>query len=208
MSLIKQVTNKPWERKGVIGGLRPRGAFDTAPQRVALVFFLVVAVVLFSLFTVSYFIRMELPDWRPISDPQQLWLNTGLLVLSSVLFQWARRVSREPEGRDARRKTLIAFGGGGVAAFLFIGGQLMVWNSLQGAGHYLAANPANSFFYLFTGLHALHLLGGLWVWSRSLIRLLSGAEVRDMSLSISLCTLYWHFLLAVWLVLFAILANT
>ena len=56
--------------------------------------------------------------------------------------------------------------------------------------------------------HALHLLGGLWVWSKSLIRLLSLAEPQDVRLSIELCTLYWHFLLIVWLVMFAILSNT
>ena len=59
-----------------------------------------------------------------------------------------------------------------------------------------------------TGLHAIHLLGGLWVWSKSSIRLLSGGEPKDIKLSIELCTLYWHFLLIVWLVLFALLSNT
>ena len=223
MSLLKHVTVKPWERKGVIGGLRPRGAFDTAPQRVALVFFLSVAVVLFSLFGVSYFIRMELADWRPLAEPAQLWLNTALLVLSSVLFQWARNTARRNSFRDghrgARRDIFVAFGGGGLCTFLFIGGQLMVWESLQAAGHYLSGNPANAFFYLFTGLHGVHLLGGLWVWSKTLIRLLSvdeasasGAdlarEAAGLRLSVELCALYWHFLLAVWLVLFAVLANT
>ena len=85
MGLIKTVTEKPWERKGVIGGMRPEGAFDTESERVALVYFLVIASVVFSLFLVSYYIRMELPDWEPLSEPGQLWFNTGLLVLSSVL---------------------------------------------------------------------------------------------------------------------------
>jgi cytochrome c oxidase subunit 3 len=72
----------------------------------------------------------------------------------------------------------------------------------------MTANPANAFYYLMTGLHGLHLLGGLWVWSKSSIRLLSGGEPKDIKLSVELCTLYWHFLLLVWLVLFGILANT
>lgn len=204
MSLIKNVTEKPWERKGIIGGLKPTPAFDTANEKVALVFFLVVATVVFSLFSVGYLIRMELPDWRPLSEPAQLWLNTGLLVISSVLFQWARNIAYS----DSQRNIMIAFVGAGLFAILFIAGQLLTWNNLQGAGYYMTSNPANSFYYLMTGLHALHLLGGLWVWSKSLIRLLSGAEVGDLRLSIDLCTLYWHFLLVVWLVLFALLANT
>ena len=204
MSFFKQITEKSWERKGVIGGLKPEGAFDTSAEKVGLSIFLVVASVIFSLFTVSYFIRMELPDWQPLSEPGQLWLNTGLLVLSSVLFQWARNIAQ-----SGRQKNLTsAFIGGGVLAVLFIAGQLMTWGNLQEGGYYLTSNPANAFYYLLTGVHAVHLLGGLWVWSKSSVRLLSGAEAREVRLSIELCTVYWHFLLIVWLVMFAVLANT
>lgn len=204
MSLISQLTEKPWERKGVIGGMRPEGAFDTAPEKVALVWFLVIASVIFSMFTVSYVIRMGLPDWEPLSEPSQLWLNTALLAVSSVMFQWARTIVSS--GKSQNLKT--AFITGGVFAFLFIAGQLAAWQDLQEAGFYVASNPANSFFYLMTGLHAIHLLGGLWVWSKSSIRLLWGAKPEDLRLSIELCTLYWHFLLIVWLIMFAMLSNT
>jgi len=204
MSLFKTITAKPWERKGVIGGLKPEGAFEAPNEKVALSFFLVVASVVFSLFTVGYFLRMELPDWQPLSDPAQLWFNTGLLVVNSVLFQWAHNLAKS----GTQKNLSLAFIGGGVFAILFIAGQLVTWENLQGAGYYMTSNPANAFYYLMTGLHAVHLLGGLWVWSKSSIRLLSGLEAKDVKLSIELCTLYWHFLLIVWLVLFAILSNT
>tara|TARA_X000001036_G_scaffold200212_1_gene188313 strand:- start:146 stop:760 length:615 start_codon:yes stop_codon:yes gene_type:complete len=204
MSIFKSVTVKPWERKGVIGGLEPEGAFDSPNEKVALSIFLVVASVVFSLFTVGYVLRMELPDWRPLSEPAQLWFNTALLVISSILFQWARNITKG----DGEKNVRIAFYGAGVFAILFIVGQLITWNSLQSAGYFIVSNPANAFYYLMTGLHAIHLLGGLWVWSKSLIRLLSGGEPKDIKLSIELCTLYWHFLLIVWLVLFALLSNT
>lgn len=204
MSLFKTLTDKPWERKGIVGGLKPEGAFDAPSEKVALSVFLVVASVVFSLFTVGYFVRMELPDWQPLSEPAQLWFNTGLLIISSVLFQWARNIAN-----STNDKYLTAvFIGGGIFAILFIAGQLVTWDSLQGAGFYMTSNPANAFYYLMTGLHAAHLLGGLWVWSKSSIRLLAGRETSDVKLSIELCTLYWHFLLVVWLVLFAILSNT
>lgn len=204
MSLISQLTEKPWEHKGVIGDMRPEVAFDTASEKVALVWFLVIASVIFSMFTVSYFIRMELPDWVPLSEPSQLWLNTALLAFSSVLFQWARTIVSSGESKNLK----TAFITGGMFAILFIAGQLAAWQSLQEAGYYLASNPANSFFYLMTGLHAVHMLGGLWVWSKSSIRLLSGTKPEDLKLSIELCTLYWHFLLIVWLLMFAVLSNT
>ena len=92
MGLIKTVTEKPWERKGVIGGMVPEGTFAVAAERVALTFFLVIATVIFSLFMVSYYLRMELPDWEPLSEPAQLWFNTGLLIASSMLFQWSRNI--------------------------------------------------------------------------------------------------------------------
>jgi len=201
---LRNLADKPWQRKGIIGGLKPEGAFDAAPQKVALGFFLIVATILFSLFGVSYFIRMELSDWRPVSEPAQLWLNTGLLALSSLLLQLACNKVKRGEARNVFSLYLA----GGLVAFLIIVAQLPVLNGLQGAGLYLATHPAASFYYLLTGLHAIHVLGGLWVWSRTSIRLLSGAGPGEVRLSIELCTLYWHFLLLVWLLMFAILSNT
>jgi cytochrome c oxidase subunit 3 len=204
MSFVKQVTNKPWERKGIIGPLRPEGAFPVAPEKVALGFFLMVVGVIFSLFTVSYYIRMELPDWTPLAEPGQLWLNTGLLVISSVLFQWTRNILKSGQTRNLRTALL----GGGFFAVAFVAGQLMVWSSLQSQGITVSSNPADSFFYLLTGLHGAHMLGGLWVWSRTSIKLFSGAEPEEIKLSVELCTVYWHALLLVWLIVFGIMANT
>jgi len=126
MSLFKQITEKPWERKGIIGGLKPEGTFKSPAERVALNFFLITASIVFSLFGVSYYIRMELPDWLPIAEPTSLWFNTGLLVMSSVLFQWARNVV----GNGGSKNVKIAFFGGGVFAILFIAAQLQTWEEL------------------------------------------------------------------------------
>jgi cytochrome c oxidase subunit 3 len=204
MSLIKQVTNKPWERKGIIGPLRPEGAFPVEAEKVGLGFFILVVGVVFSLFTVSYFIRMELPDWTPLAEPGQLWFNTGLLVVSSILFQWTRNILKRGETRNLRTALLSS----GFFAIGFVAAQLLVWNRLQAQGITIASNPADSFFYLLTGLHGLHMLGGLWVWSKTSIKLFSGAEPKEIKLSVELCTVYWHALLVVWLVVFAIISNT
>ena len=95
MSLFKTLTEKPWERKGIIGGLNPEGAFDTPPERVALGFFLTIASVIFSMFGVSYVIRMSLPDWEPLAEPFQLWLNTGLLAISSICLLYTSDAADE-----------------------------------------------------------------------------------------------------------------
>ena len=123
---------------------------------------------------------------------------------SSVLFQWSRNIVV----RGDTRNLYTSFFGAGVLAILFIVAQMVTWNHLQAGGFYLSSNPAVAFYYLLTGVHALHLIGGLWVWSKCAIRLTSGGEPEEVRLSIQLCTIYWHFLLLVWIGLFAILANT
>jgi cytochrome c oxidase subunit 3 len=87
-------------------------------------------------------------------------------------------------------------------------GQLVAWQQLNATGYFMAGNPANSFFYLLTALHGLHLLGGMWVWGRTTMRLFAGADARSVRLSVELCAVYWHYLLFVWVGLFALLLST
>jgi len=87
----------------------------------------------------------------------------------------------------------------------FLVGQLFAWQQLNAAGYYLAANPANAFFYLLTGAHGLHLLGGLVALALTADKVWRGFEVNQVRLSVQLCAVYWHFLLALWLVLFTLL---
>ena len=96
----------------------------------------------------------------------------------------------------------------GVFTLSFLAGQLWVWQQLSSSGNFVAANPANAFFYLLTALHGLHLLGGLWVWAKTTAKVARGVEVGAVRLSVELCTVYWHYLLLVWLVLFALLLST
>jgi cytochrome c oxidase subunit 3 len=134
-----------------------------------------------------------------------LWLNTLLLFAGSAGMQVARVASRR--GEVARtRAGLIA---GGVFAFAFLAGQWLAWRQLQAAGLYASSNPANAFFYVLTAVHGLHLGGGLVVWARTLARAPRGMKVPDKwRLTVELCTVYWHYLLVVWLVLFGLLLLT
>jgi cytochrome c oxidase subunit 3 len=147
---------------------------------------------------------MALADWRPLSDPGLLWLNTAMLILSSVAMQWARIAARRGNISGVRFG-LVA---GGVFSLAFLTGQYFAWQQLNAAGLFAATNPAYAFFYLITGLHALHLLGGLWVWGKTTTRVWGEIEIGNVSLSVELCTTYWHYLLLVWLVLFGLLLST
>jgi cytochrome c oxidase subunit 3 len=205
--LLKQSLDiQPWEAQAVHPSTEDfKGrSFPQPDAKIGLFVFLAVVTSLFSLFISAYMMRMELGDWRPLSDPNLLWLNTGALVFSSIALQWAR-VAAKNEQVKAMRYGLIA---GGFFAFVFLGGQLLAWQQLVDSGYLAQSNPANAFFYLITGLHALHLLGGLAVWSRTTFKLLGGVEATQLRLSIELCAVYWHFLLVMWVVLFGLLLST
>ena len=171
---------------------------------VALTIFLAVATSVFALFISAYTIRMEEPDWRPVSEPVLLWLNTVVLIFASIAYHWTRNAA--VAGREDRLKPgLIA---SGALTFLFLLGQVVAWQQLNAAGYKLDSNVANAFFYLLTAVHGLHMLGGLWVWARSTMKVWTGAAADSVRLSIELCTVYWHFLLLVWIVLFGMLLST
>lgn len=98
--------------------------------------------------------------------------------------------------------------GGGVFAIAFLTGQVWVWQQFVAWGYFVASNPANSFFYLLTGVHGLHLLGGLIAWGITVVKFLRHVPLPQLRVSVELCTTYWHYLLGLWFVLFALLTST
>ncbi len=205
MNFFHQLTEKPWESaQGTVVELRDGAAFSLPTATFGLRLFLVVITVLFSLLVVAYVERMAVADWRPLPEPGLLWLNTSLLILSSVALQWARHSANRGE-IDGVRFGLFAGGG---FAFAFLAGQLVAWQQLVALGYFAATNPANAFFYLITALHAVHLLGGLVAWGRTTAKVRRGSEAVAVRMSVELCAVYWHFLLVVWLVLFGLLLFT
>jgi cytochrome c oxidase subunit 3 len=190
------------------------GEVNVPPARIALWVFLAVITSLFGLFISAYFIRMghghgadhgAITDWHSVSKPPILWFNTAMLVLSSVAMQMARGALKSNK-RARVNGYLVA---GGVFAILFIAGQLIGWQQLHASGYGMTQGPAGAFFYVLTGVHGLHLLGGLIVWLKTVIRMRKReVELIDVRLSIELCTVYWHYLLLVWLVMFALLLFT
>lgn len=210
---VRRLTTKPWEAQGSFDGRDTAGMMTAAPARIGLWVFLAVATSFFILFVTAYAIRMSphlaqgaaLSDWRPVTEPPVLWLNTVLLVLSSTGMQFARSAITRGEAGRAR----AGLSAGGVFAAAFLAGQLFAWRQLQAAGYFAAGNPANAFFYVLTGVHGLHLLGGLFVWGRSAARMSRTVVPSGAArLTIELCTVYWHYLLVVWLVLFGLLLVT
>ena len=195
------LTSKPWLEVGAGAPLPEDRSVPTA--KFGLGVFLFVVAGLFALLFSAYFMRMELPDWQSLPLPRLLWLTTGLLVLSSLALHFAVQAARADD-LPATRLGIVA---GGISSFAFLVGQLLVWQQLMAQGHANTVNPANSFFYLTTGLHGLHILGGLVALGKTASRAYGTVAFDKLRHSVELCAIYWHFLLVVWLLVFAVLAG-
>ncbi len=192
------VMSKPWLESGVVAVQGP--GFD-AP-RLGLGVFLLVIGALFVLFGSAFVMRMELEAWSGFALPPLVWINTALLAAASLLLHGVGRGARTGAGHDWRRDAALA----ALLTVAFLAGQVLAWRQLSLGGGGLTTGPAASFFYLLSGLHGLHILGGLTALCAALARGRGGRPGPG----IGLCTTYWDFMLVVWiglLVLFMGWAN-
>jgi cytochrome c oxidase subunit 3 len=202
--LLKQSFNTtPWVAEAVEESSY-QAPFNARPKLVALTTFMAVATSFFALILSAYSLRMNYGDWVPMTEPQLLWINTVVLVLASVAFQWTR--NHAINGNAARIKPGLMLTG--LLTLGFLVGQLLAWQELTASGQLVTTNPSNAFFYLLTGLHGLHILGGMYVWARATVRTFGDRDLDVVKHSVELCTIYWHFLLLVWLVLFGLMLST
>lgn len=174
------------------------GAAD--PRRFGLWLFLGTLSMLFAGFTSAYVVRRASADWAPIPTPGVLWVNGAVLLASTVALEVARRRLRgwDLVGTQGWLAITGALGG------LFLLGQLLAWRALAAQGVFLASNPHSSFFYVLSGLHALHLLGGLAWFAAAMwkVRRMAYTPGED---ALALFATYWHFLTVLWAYLFVLL---
>jgi cytochrome c oxidase subunit III len=199
----QKVMEQPWLTEGAAVDTREPGIVRKSAKSGLLVFLAVVSSI-FSLFISAYFMRMSLNDWLPVEEPTLLWGNTVVLLLGSIAIHWTARVAKNDAITSVRNGLLAT----GLFTSLFLIGQLLAWQELVEQGQYLQSNPAAAFFYLITGLHGVHLIGGMWVWLKTTLRVMAGQNAQQTILSVELCRNYWHYLLVVWLGLFALFLST
>src|SRR5918993_1496735 len=200
----QRLAQKPWRERGVIDDPARTAASPLPAAKIGLAVFLAVAGALFAMFVSAYFMRHHMGDWHSAPPPGLLWFNTGLLVVASLAFERAKGAAN----RDATDSTRAALLAAAAASLLFLAGQVVAWRQMAMAGFLPAASAAAAFFYLFTAVHGAHLVGGLVALGRAIARLWRGGDREQVRLSVELCTLYWHFLLVVWIVLFGLLLLT
>src|SRR5215468_55828 len=174
----QRLAAKPWLEEGLIADWREDNPSSLPPAKIGLGVFLAVVGSLFALFISAYSMRMTMVDWRTLPVPKLLWFNTGVLVTSSIALQWAYMAAR----RNDLDGVIIGLLAGGVSAVVFLVGQLLAWQQLRLAGYFVASNPANSFFYLLTAVHGLHLMGGLAALGRTIAKLWHGVEMVRLRL--------------------------
>jgi cytochrome c oxidase subunit 3 len=160
--------------------------------------FLGAVTMLFAGFTSAYIIHSSADTWRPLPMPRVLWFNTVLLLVSSVTIELARAAFRHRRAAALKGWLSITT----LAGVGFLAGQLTAWRQLVHAGVYLPSNPHSSFFYILTGIHGLHLLGGVGALFYVLFRVWTGHNQRLRSLKLS--ALYWHFMDVLWIYLFVL----
>jgi cytochrome c oxidase subunit III len=157
---------------------------------------------LFVALTSAYIFRQaNRASWKPLVIPVALWVSTGFILLSSVSFELARRALRKNLFEPFRTWVLTTT----VLGVAFLIGQVLAWRQLTSQGLYLQSNPHSSFFYLLTGLHGLHLLGGIIALAYvtiAALRMRISARNRN---TIEVTSLYWHFMDGLWVYLFALL---
>ncbi len=158
----------------------------------------------------------QIGDWHPILLPRILYLNTALLALSSLTMELARRhIFREFDvleewlglGRPALRRTLPWIAATLALGLAFLAGQVIAWRQLtaEGFGFDRWATPASYFFYLITGLHAAHLVLGVFALIFCLIALSRFKRVESRQIAVDATAWFWHTMGLAWLILFAVL---
>jgi cytochrome c oxidase subunit III len=186
--------------------LRPDGA-----AQIALRFILAIVGVLFFLFIITFLARSQYPDfealagqpWQPFSDASRLWFNTAILACAGIAMHLALLATRRQRLDSA--VTALSLAVFFTLGFLFA--QYELWRQMQALGFYANRNPANSYFYLLTAVHGLHLVGGLVVLAHVVLRRWRDNSVDGLASALRQCTVYWHFLFGIWLILFALLTS-
>tara|TARA_B100000029_G_C17490045_1_gene928766 strand:+ start:346 stop:981 length:636 start_codon:yes stop_codon:yes gene_type:complete len=207
LSIFKLLSQKPWDTEQVkIDNYHDGATLNLTNGKFGLRYLMVISTILFCLFIVTYSDRLVYPDWKKMPEPILLWLNTLLLFISSGVFVSAQRASKNNLFEIVRKRLILI----GWLSLAFLVGQLIVWAQFYNLGYYISSNPANAYFYVFTTLHGLHLLGGLiyWIMTIKKVWVIHEIEVIKAKHTIELCSIYWHFLLAVWIVLFGLMLFT
>ncbi len=200
--LFGTLLDKPWDKEqATIDNAHEGKTFDLSVQKSAVLIIFGIATVLFSLVFTSYLYTLSpSQDTNYLLRPNLLWINTLILFLVTYFFN---KVTNDLEKKNTSKikRNLLIIGG---LTYLFLFGQIIFWFQLLKSGNYVSTNSYFANFYVFTALHGLHLLGGLLFWGKvsSKVLKLEHNKILEQEKNISALSIYWTFLLIVWLLFF------
>lgn len=171
------------------------------PKKFALWLFIITVIMIFAALTSAYIVRQAEGNWLSFELPIELWVTTGIILVSSVTMQWAYIAAKKDEIGQVKT-ALVATTVLGVA---FLIGQIYSWGVLVDHNVFFVGNPSGSFLYVLTGLHGLHLVSGIIFLIIVLISTFNYKVHAKKLTQIQMCTTYWHFLDALWIYLFIFL---
>ena len=204
-NLFGTLLDKPWEKNQIETDNRHLGkTFDISLQTSAVIVIFGVSTVLFTLIVTGYLYSIPVSqDTGYLLKPNLLWLNTLILLSVAYFFNKITNNLKHDKTERVKNNLLIV----GVLSYLFLFGQILFWFQLMKNGNYVSTNNYFSSFYIFTAIHGLHLLGGLFFWGKifSKVRILKKEEIVKEKKSIDALSLYWTFLLFVWIIFFLIM---
>ncbi len=200
--LFGTLIQKPWEKEQAeIDNYHEGRTFNISPQKSAVIVIFGVATVLFSLIFTGYLYTLPPEqDTRYLLKPNLLWINT--IVLFFVTYYFSKVTNDLKKRQTSKVKKNLIFVG--ALSYLFLFGQVIFWFQLMKSGNYASTNSYFSSFYFFTALHGLHLLGGLFFWGKvsSRVMKLDKDKILNEEKNISALSLYWTYLLVVWITFF------
>ena len=200
--LFVTLLQKPWDNEqAAIDNAHEGKTFDLTVQKSAVLIIFGIATVLFSLVFTSYLYTLTPEkDTQYLLRPNLLWINTLILFFVTYYFN---KVTGDLEKKDTSKvkRNLLIIGG---LTYLFLFGQIIFWFQLLKSGNYVSTNSYFANFYVFTALHGLHLFGGLFFWGKvsSKILKMEQNKILEQEKNISALSIYWTFLLIVWLMFF------
>jgi cytochrome c oxidase subunit III len=174
------------------------------PKKFALWLFIVSVGMLFAAWTSAYIVKRGEPGWSSFELPSLFWINTGIVLLSSVTMIWAQRSAKN----DNMEMTKVGISITALLGVAFLVGQFMGWQQMTEMGYYftgMGSNTSSSFIYVLSGFHGLHIVGGLVFLMIVMIRTFMLKVNSKNMVSIEMCAVYWHFLSLLWLYLFVFL---
>ena len=204
--LFGTLVEKPWEEnQAKIDNYHQGKTFKgLSPQVSAVIIIFGVSTVLFSLIVTGYLYTIPRDqDTMFLLKTNLLWFNTSVLILVAHIF---RKITKDLENnRLSKIKRNIVLVGG--LSYLFLFGQILFWFQLMESGKFVSTNSYFTSFYFFTALHGLHLLGGLLFWGKVSSKILKSEEkkVINEKKNVEALSLYWTFLLIIWLIFFLII---